>query len=99
MSSFLTAQPAYLALFSRKRWVWGDIHLIPHVDGPSHLEIDPDLALAYSPDDVQAKSAIEGMVKETIKLFEQAACETEAALCKTSMRSRVVTNAPLSTDA
>ncbi|MBL8250934.1 MAG: hypothetical protein JNK31_04630 [Candidatus Competibacter sp.] len=80
LSAFLTQQPAYLNLFSRKRWIWGEVHLIPHDDGPSHLEIDLDLARAYSQDDRSAKSQIEAMIVETIMLFDRAAREIEAAM-------------------
>lgn len=79
LSAFLTRQPAFTNLFSRKRWVWGDVHLIPHDDGPSHLEIDLDLARAYSDNDVTAKSAIPNMIIDTIGLFDKAASEVEAA--------------------
>lgn len=82
LSAYLTAQPAFLNLFSRNRWVWGEVHLFPHDDGPSHLEIDLDFARAYSPNDALAKSEIETMVVETIGLFSQAACEAEAAIAK-----------------
>lgn len=80
LSAYLTQQSAFIECFSRKRWVWGEVHLIPHDDGPSHLEIDMDLARAYSPDDSLTKLRIETMIMETIYLFDQAALEIEAAL-------------------
>jgi hypothetical protein len=40
LGTYLGRSSAYKALFSRKRWVWGEVHTIPHDDGPSHLEID-----------------------------------------------------------
>ena len=80
LSAFLTGQPAFLERFSRKRWIWGEVHLIPHDDGPSHLEIDLDLARAYSADDGTAKTRIETMVVETIMLFDRCAREIEEVL-------------------
>ena len=80
LSAYLTKRPAYLNHFSRKRWIWGEVHLIPHDDGPSHLEIDLDLARAYSADDQSAKARIESMIVETIALFAQSANEIESAL-------------------
>ncbi|HAO34326.1 MAG TPA: hypothetical protein PLP22_10120 [Candidatus Competibacter sp.] len=80
LSAYLTRQPAYLQQFSRKRWIWGEVHLIPHDDGPSHLEIDLDLARAYSEDDRSAKARIEAAIVETITLYARSANEIEAAL-------------------
>lgn len=79
ISAFLTKRPVYTNLFSRKRWAWGDVHLIPHDDGPSRLEIDLDLARAYSADDATARSRIPAMIAETIGLFDKAAREVETA--------------------
>jgi hypothetical protein len=76
LSRFLTSSPAYTNLFSRKRWVWGEVHIASHGEGPSHLEIDVDLARAYS--DGANAEAIEHMVCQTISLFGQAADEVEA---------------------
>lgn len=78
LSKFLVHSPAYTGLFSRHRWVWGEVHTIPHDDGPSHLEIDIDLARAYAPND-RCIERIREMILDTIRLFGQAAREVEAA--------------------
>lgn len=77
LSSLLVGKSPYLDLFSRRRWVWGEVHLAPHAEGPSHLEVDLDLARAYSSDDISAKSGVLSMVAETISLFKHAADEVE----------------------
>jgi hypothetical protein len=73
LSRFLVGAPDFIELFARKRWAWGEVHLAPHEAGPSHLEIDLDLARAYSPTTDAAE--IERMVIETCELFEAAARE------------------------
>jgi hypothetical protein len=73
LSALLISSPLFTGLFDRKRWMWGEVHLAPHDDGPSHLEIDLDLALAYSDGAPDAAMSIEGMVEETISLFGRAA--------------------------
>lgn len=83
LSAYLTRHTAFTRLFSRQRWVWGDVHLIPHDDGPSHLEIDLDLARAYSSvDNGQTKAEIESMVTQTIQMFEAAANQVEERLAR-----------------
>jgi hypothetical protein len=75
LSAFLIASPSFTALFQRRRWIWGEIHLLPHEGGPSHLEIDLDLSRAYSPNnDV---SRIESTIADTIHLFGRAATEVD----------------------
>jgi hypothetical protein len=44
---------------------------MPHGDGPSHLEIDLDLARAYQP--TPSPDSIRTMVLDTIVLFAEAA--------------------------
>jgi hypothetical protein len=51
LGAFLVKSQPFTDLFSRRRWIWGEVHLIPHDDGPSHLEIDLDLARAYAPEE------------------------------------------------
>ena len=65
LSRFLAGSTRFTNLFSRKRWIWGEVHLTPHERGPSHLEIDVDLARAYaaSGDDM---AEIEEMVLDTV---------------------------------
>ena len=80
LSSYLTEKKAFTDLFSRKRWVWGDVHLIPHDHGPSHLEIDLDLARAYSPDETSTRAALHEAVLAVIRGFGQAANEVDREL-------------------
>jgi hypothetical protein len=78
LSRFLVSQSAFTSLFSRRRWVWGEVHLIPHDDRPSHVEIDLDLARAYAPqgyDILQVRT----MVLDTIRLFARAARDVAEA--------------------
>jgi hypothetical protein len=78
LSAFLVGSPAFTGLFSRQRWIWGEIHLAPH-DGPSHLEIDLDLARAYSPSCDEAQVRVTTEMLRTIGLFERAVQEIDAA--------------------
>jgi hypothetical protein len=71
LARLLVDSEDFTSLFSRRRWMWGEVHLVPHEDGPSHLEIDLDLARAYDTSD-NAK-AIERKVLDTIVLFGKAA--------------------------
>lgn len=73
LSRRLVNSPKFTKLFPKKRWIWGDIHLLDH-DGPSHLDIDLDLARAYADgEDKAAKSRIESEVTKVIRLFGMAA--------------------------
>jgi hypothetical protein len=78
LSSFLAGSFRFTDLFTRKRWIWGEVHLAPHDHGPSHLEIDLDLARAYaaSIDPIE----IEEMILDTVALFGRAAEQVEDAL-------------------
>lgn len=78
LSRFLVASARFTSMFSRRRWIWGEVHLASHDDGPSHLDIDLDLARAYG--DAADAAAVEEMVLDTIDLFGQAAAEVEDAL-------------------
>jgi hypothetical protein len=77
LARFLIESDDFTRLFSRQRWVWGEVHLAPHEDGPSHLEIDLDLARAY--DTGTSPAAIERMILDTIRLFGRAADEVDDA--------------------
>lgn len=78
LSRFLLESSTYTDLFTRKRWIWGEVHLAPHDHGPSHLEIDLDLARAYA---VSSNTMeIEEMVLDTVALFGRAADEIEKVL-------------------
>jgi hypothetical protein len=78
LARLLTESEDFTRLFSRRRWVWGEVHLAPHEDGPSHLEIDLDLARAY--DTSTSPAAIERMVHDTIVLFGRAADQVDGSL-------------------
>jgi hypothetical protein len=78
LARLLTESEDFTSLFSRRRWVWGEVHLAPHEDGPSHLEIDLDLARAY--DTGTSPGAIERMVLDTIVLFGRAADQVDGSL-------------------
>lgn len=84
LGAFLCESSAYKALFTRKNWVWGVVHTIPHDDGPSHLEIDLDLARAYSPTDDDI-APVRKMVLDTIYLFGKAADDVEETLAPTAV--------------
>lgn len=74
LSRYLGASPDYQRLFERGHWQWGRVHLATH-EGPSHLDIDLDLARAYcdSAEAAVAKTRIEAAVEATIRLFGKAA--------------------------
>ena len=78
LARFLVAAKGFTDLFSRRRWVWGEVHLMGDEHGPSHLDIDLDLARAYQASGGAAE--IEAMVRETFALFARAADEVVAAL-------------------
>ncbi len=73
LATYLLSSPEFTGQSSRKRWVWGEVHTIPHDGGPSHLEIDLDLARAYQA--VPDPEAIRRMVLETGFIFADAANE------------------------
>jgi hypothetical protein len=79
LSRFLIESDDFVNMFSRRRWVWGEVHLAPHEDGPSHLEIDLDLARAYAAT-TAGPAAIQRMVLDTIDLFGRAADEVDDSL-------------------
>lgn len=78
LSRTLVESRRFTQLFSRRRWMWGEVHLAPHEHGPSHLAIDLDLARAYA--EMAPASAIERLIVGTIDLFGQAATDIEASL-------------------
>jgi hypothetical protein len=78
LSRFLVGSKRFTDLFSRKRWIWGEVHLATDEDGPSHLDIDLDLARAYGT--AADAVAIEEMVLDTIALFSRAADDVEGVL-------------------
>jgi hypothetical protein len=82
LARFLIESDDFTNLFSRRRWVWGEVHIAPHDGGPSHLEIDLDLARAY--DTSTSPAAIERMILDTIRLFGRAADEVDSSLLVSS---------------
>lgn len=82
LARFLIESDDFTNLFTRRRWVWGEVHLAPHEDGPSHLEIDLDLARAY--DASATPSSIQRAVLDTVLLFGRAADEVEGSLLVSS---------------
>jgi hypothetical protein len=79
LSRYLVGQPGFTRLFIGMHWVWGEIHLEPHEDGPSPLDIDLDLARAFTPED--GAEHIFEMVHETIRQFGKAARDVETLFC------------------
>jgi hypothetical protein len=75
LSRALERSAAYTGLFSNSRWIWGEIHLAPHdEDGASHLEIDVDLARAYSQEAPAAAAiTIDREIRQTADAFVRAA--------------------------
>lgn len=73
LARFLVASTSFTHLFSHKRWIWGEVHLMGEEDGPSHLDIDLDLARAYQASTGPAD--IETLVSDTFTLFARAADE------------------------
>lgn len=76
LATFLCAQKPFLDLFPRKKWLWGDAHIEVH-EGPSHLEIDEDLARAYHPaaDDEVARTSLFDKIRHCQRLFAEAAAD------------------------
>jgi hypothetical protein len=78
LARYLVSSKSFTDLFTRRRWVWGEVHLIGAEHGPSHLDIDLDLARAYQASGRAAD--IEAMVRDTFALFARAADEVVATL-------------------
>lgn len=72
LSRVLCGSPSFLDLFPNGAWTWGDAHLLVHA-GPSHLDIDEDLACAFGIAEFECddKGACEKMML-TIKATEEA---------------------------
>jgi hypothetical protein len=78
LSRYLVESPPFTDLFSRRRWMWGEVHLWADDGGPSHLDIDLDLARAYRP--MARPADLAQPVLDTITLFGRAADDVAAAL-------------------
>ncbi|AOX16532.1 hypothetical protein [Kozakia baliensis] len=75
LSAYLCHAPAFNACFTSNRWIWGLAHLAHDHDGPSHLEIDEDLARAYhsSLDPQIVGAAMNAHIRRCERLFGLAA--------------------------
>jgi len=81
LAAYLCGSPAFLSLFPKRRWLWGEAHTAEH-DGPSHLEIDEDLARAYHPasNPALAGAALSAQIRQCQRLFGAAAEDVMARL-------------------
>lgn len=75
LSAYLCHAPAFVRLFAKPRWPWGVAHLMDEHDGPSHLEIDEDLARAYHPsnDNAIVGATLFAHIRRCQELFSLAA--------------------------
>jgi hypothetical protein len=85
LAAFLCSAPAFLSLFPERRWLWGEVHTAEH-DGPSHLEIDEDLARAYHPasSPALAGTALSAQIRRCQRLFGEAARDVVERLATTA---------------
>jgi hypothetical protein len=79
LARLLVASRPFTELFTRRRWVWGEVHLMADEQAPSHLDIDLDLARAYQASGRPAAD-IEAMVRDTFALFARAADDVVTTL-------------------
>jgi hypothetical protein len=79
LAKFLCSQERFLACFSRHKWVWGDVHRLDHVHGPSHLQIDLDLCCAFVPETCSYK-LVENAVMDCLQSFLTATDAVNAAI-------------------
>lgn len=87
LGAFLCGSPRFVSLFPDGRWTWGEAHIAEH-DGPSHLEIDEDLARAYHPatDPIMAGAALSAQIKRCQRMFGLAAEDVMARLQALAIR-------------
>jgi hypothetical protein len=81
LAAHLCHSSAFASLFADQRWTWGDAHIAEH-QGPSHLEIDEDLARAYYPvtDPALVGIALFEKIKRCQQLFGAAARDLMVSL-------------------
>lgn len=79
LARFLCSQQRFLACFSGHKWVWGDVHRVDHVDGPSHLEIDLDLCCAFLPETTSYK-VVEKAIVDCLQAFLSATAAVSAEI-------------------
>jgi hypothetical protein len=82
----LAYSPGYSSLFTQGRRpeqkgkpYWMIVHMVPHVDGPSHADIVLDFARAYSADETPDR--IHALVEKGLDAFGEAAEQVEARFC------------------
>lgn len=77
LSAYLCNSPAFNKSFPSGKWVWGLAHLMHDHEGPSHLEIDEDLARAYHPstDPSVVGTALFTHIRRCERLFGNAAAD------------------------
>ncbi len=82
LAAYLCHAPKFTSLFAKKKWTWGLAHDEHEHDGPSHLEIDEDLARAYYPsnDPDITRAALTANMHECIEMFEKASFEIYATV-------------------
>ncbi|BCK75342.1 hypothetical protein AA0242T_2174 [Acetobacter aceti NRIC 0242] len=82
LSAYLCHAPAFISTFPSGRWIWGEAHNAHDHHGPSHLEIDEDLARAYHPsNDSKIVGATMGAnIRRCIHLFDKAADQIQETL-------------------
>ena len=75
LASYLCHAPDFVNAFPSGRWIWGLAHLEHDHEGPSHLEIDEDLARAYHPstDPKVAAATLFAHIRRCEQLFGLAA--------------------------
>jgi len=75
LSRYLVDSLPFTQLIRGGHWRWGEIHLADHHEGPSHLELDLDLARAYTveEEDKAAAQQLSDYTLQTIKQFGRAA--------------------------
>ncbi len=81
LAAYLCAAPGFLSLFPEQRWTWGEAHLAEH-EGPSHLEINEDLARAYHPSNNPSLvgAALSAQIRRCQRLFRVAIAEAMTRL-------------------
>ncbi len=77
LSAYLCHAPAFTSAFPSHRWLWGEAHTAHDHHGPSHLEIDEDLARAYHPstDPAVVAGTLAANIGRCVQLFDIAANE------------------------
>ena len=85
LAAYLCHSPKFTDKFARGHWTWGLAHDEHEHDGPSHLEIDEDLARAYHPalDPEIARAALTANMHECIRLFEIASYDIHGTINET----------------